>query len=335
MTNVDSAAHKADDLVSVTFRRVSNDHKLGLTLVDKEGRVLVTEIEKDGIFYGSELNVGDEVKSVNGRRFRNAELEAGNRFKSQIRKSQAKSGQPRTIVLDEYDDWEGNITLVIKKGDRKAMKGVRSLPPAQRRRRKRQGEIRAGKTYRGIVKRNLDGSFNCLEGHESWKVENTEDIEEEIIKAIKESVKQDTGITLKQIDNKIFVSAIAGDSIFLDSDPELEIGDRIVEVNGMSFHDYGDCKYAMKVINKATGVLTLLVERGHDGYMDAVLGSDSDEAEISDEGGRYNSSMSKRAGGLKAGSSTTFDYAADDESVDISISDDEDEIYAQIMSAEA
>ena len=325
MISADSASFKSDDFTSLTFRRISKDHKLGLTLVEKDGRVLVTEIDKDGIFYGSEVNVGDEVKSVNGRRFRNEELEAGNRFKSQIRRSQTKSGKPRTIFLDEYGDWEGNITLVVKKGDKKAMKGVRALPPAARRRRKRQGEIKAGKTYRGIVKRNLDGSFNCLEGHESWKVEDTENIEEEIIKAIKESVKQDTGITLKKIDNKIFVSAIAEDSIFLDSDPELEVGDRIVEINGMSFHDYGDDKYAMKVIGKATGVLTVIVERGHDQYIDEILGDASDDVEISDEDEKRHS-VSKPSGNLKNGSSTTFDYAVDDddESVEISLSDGEE-----------
>ena len=74
MTNVNSAAHKADDLVSITFRRVSNDDKLGLTLVDKEGRILVTEIEEDGLFYGSELNVGDEVKSHFAPSFRFARI---------------------------------------------------------------------------------------------------------------------------------------------------------------------------------------------------------------------------------------------------------------------
>lgn len=74
--------------------------------------------------------------------------------------------------------------------------------------------------------------------------------------------KQDIGVRFKDINNMIFVSAIAVDSIFKDTD--IELGDRVVGVTGMNFMSYGNSHYAMQLISKAQKEVTLVVEKEYD-----------------------------------------------------------------------
>lgn len=84
------------------------------------------------------------------------------------------------------------------------------------------------------------------------------------VSANKLFASQDIGVKFKDIDKMIFVSAIAVDSIFQDTD--LELGDRIVGVGKMDFMSYGNSKYAMQLIAKAPKEVSLVIEKEHTNF---------------------------------------------------------------------
>ena len=75
---------------------------------------------------------------------------------------------------------------------------------------------------------------------------------------------QDIGLRFKDLDNRIFVSAVAVDSIFKGTD--LELGDRVVGVCGMDFMSYGDSAYALQVAAKSTNEVSLVLEKDHTAF---------------------------------------------------------------------
>jgi C-terminal processing protease CtpA/Prc len=120
----------ADDLVSVTVRKTSPDQKAGVSLVERKGRVYVTKVTEQGLFHGSEIEVGDVVLSINGKRLKNDEG--------------AKT------IIEHISKAKTNVTMVVKKANRKARRGVRSLSPTAHRRQR-------GKIFKKSFKQNEDG----------------------------------------------------------------------------------------------------------------------------------------------------------------------------------
>jgi len=95
-------------------------------------------------------------------------------------------------------------------------------------------------------------------------LEKEDEKEQLSITANKMFTKQDIGLTFKHIDNMIFISSISLDSIYQDT--EIELGDRVVSVNGTNFMSYGDVKYVRKLIQKAPKEITITVEKGHKNF---------------------------------------------------------------------
>jgi C-terminal processing protease CtpA/Prc len=299
-------AEAADDLVSITVRKENPDQKSGIGLIERSGAVYVTKITENGLFHGSELDIGDVVLSINGKRIR--------------------PGEGPDALLKHITKAKATVTMVVKKANKMASRGARSLSPMTRRRKAREAEKEANKIYRGLAKRNLDGSLD-LTAAEAWETEEDVDdnIVDDTITAKKIFSKQDVGLKFAAIDNKLFVSKISTESIFLDSG--LEVGDRILEINQMSFRQYVDAKYALKIIAKAKDTVSMEVEKGHTRYKAAVLASAEEEEESVDDGKVDNKPsklamqktlMKKRL--LKAKAKTKSEYSEEDnESVESSI----------------
>ena len=234
---------QADDLVSVTVRKNDPNQKAGISLVERLGQVYITKVTENGLFFNTEVEIGDLVLSINGKRL--------------------GKGEGAREIIKHIGSAKSKVTMVVKKSSRKAHRGVRSLSPTARRKKKK-----GGKMIKETVTRNADGSLRL---HVDPRVENLnkerqqfEDYEQFSVRGKKLYPNQDAGVMLMGKDNKIFVSGIALDSIFFDS--ELELGDRVVSVNEMNFINYGDAMYAKKLIQKSKAEITLVIEKGHTNF---------------------------------------------------------------------
>jgi hypothetical protein len=107
--------------------------------------------------------------------------------------------------------------------------------------------------------------YNINPTLESIKKHDPNDDKPQIpVSANKIFTSQDIGIRFKNIDKMIFVTAIAKDSIFQDT--EIEPGDRVVGVCGCDFMSYGDSTYAMQLIAKAPKEVSIVVEKEHTNF---------------------------------------------------------------------
>jgi hypothetical protein len=201
----------SDDLTSVTVRKDTLNEKSGIFLVERQGVVYVTKITENGLFHNTDIDVGDVILSINGRRLKKGEG-AGD-FTKAI--TQAKA----------------TVTVVVKKYGKKSTIGARSLSPRNLRK-KKNGE----RLHKAMARRNPDGSFDPH--HNPIVLACKSDDDEEVfeqynITATKIFVNQAVGLTFLREDNMLFVSNIALDSIFRDT--ELEVGDRVCLINKMNF----------------------------------------------------------------------------------------------------
>lgn len=123
-----------DDLVSVTVRKNSLAQKAGVSLVERKGRVFVTNVTENGLFHGTEIEVGDVVLSINGKRL--------------------QKDEGAKAIIKHISKAKTTVTMVVKKANRKARRGVRSLSPtAQRRKRGVQ------KIFKKAFNQNEDGRY--------------------------------------------------------------------------------------------------------------------------------------------------------------------------------
>ena len=79
------------------------------------------------------------------------------------------------------------------------------------------------------------------------------------ITANKISPDQNVGLQFKDIDGKVVVAAISGDSIFQNTG--LEIGDQIIGVMGVDCKSNGDSQQAIELITKSQREVTLVIEK--------------------------------------------------------------------------
>lgn len=109
----------ADDLISITIKKLDPDEKAGMTLVQKGGALYVSKILKSSPFNGSDIEEGDKILSLNGQKL--------------------KRGETTSDFLKHLKETQGDkITVVVKKLKSAASSAARSLSPsAQRRRRKK------------------------------------------------------------------------------------------------------------------------------------------------------------------------------------------------------
>ena len=233
-----TATQQVDDLVSVTVRKNEPNQKAGISLVERLGSVYVTKVTENGLFHNTEVEIGDLVLSINGKRL--------------------GKGEGAREIIKHIGSAKAKVTMVVKKSSRKAHRGVRSLSPRTRRR-----KSKSGKVYKEAIHRNADGSMklDLNPNVETFKKRDEMTKEQIPVDAKKLVPSQDVGVMFKLIDNKLFVTGIALDSIFFDTD--LELGDRVVSVNDMNFVNYADAGYAKKLLQKSKCDITLVVEKGH------------------------------------------------------------------------
>jgi C-terminal processing protease CtpA/Prc len=201
----------SDDLTSVTVRKESLNEKSGIFLVERQGVVYVTKIAENGLFHNTEIDVGDVVLSINGKRL--------------------KKGEGSGDFIKTITQAKATVTVVVKKLGKKPTRGARSLSPRTRRK-KKTGERR----YTGLARRNQDGSLNSSLSPivSAYNSDDDEDVFEQYhITGTKIFANQDAGLAFQEDDNMLFVSKIALDSIFRDT--ELEVGDRVCLINQMNF----------------------------------------------------------------------------------------------------
>jgi C-terminal processing protease CtpA/Prc len=227
----------ADDLVSVTVRKETPDQKAGISLVERQNAVYVTKIAENGLFYDTEVDVGDKVLSINGKRL--------------------KPGEGARHIIKHISKASATVTMVVKKAGITPSRGSR-------------GGLIKRKPQRFFKKdlhRNEDGSLNAELDPRNLPTDD-DDKDQIPIKGYKIFASQPVGVTLVDHNNMVFVAAISLDSIFRDSD--LQIGDRVVAVNGMNFMAYADARMAMKKGEKSPKEVVFVVEKGHINIPDEV-----------------------------------------------------------------
>jgi len=125
---------QADDLVSVTVRKTSPTQKAGVSLVERQSKVFVSNITENGFFHQSGIEIGDVVLSINGKRL--------------------KKGEGAREIIQKISVAKSSVTMVVKKSNRKARRGVRSLSPTAQRRKKYSTKI-----HENAFGRNEDGRY--------------------------------------------------------------------------------------------------------------------------------------------------------------------------------
>lgn len=227
----------ADDLVSVTVKKSVPEEKAGIKMVQKHGGIFITKITKNGLFDDTELEVDDRVLSINGKRIR--------------------PGESAKDFINHVTTAHDKVTIVVKKANLKPSSAARSLSPNRMGRRRK-------KIVTKQVGRNADGSFDySIDPTVENYVKETgefDDKEQYRFRANKIFERQGAGLSFKKIDDMLFVSGINLDSIFRDTN--LQLGDRICQVNGSNFMSYVDENYATTLLKRAKGECELIVEKG-------------------------------------------------------------------------
>ena len=101
-------------IVSVTVKKVSTTQKAGIGLVERKQRVYISSITENGLFHGTQCEVGDVILAVNGNR--------------------VARGQGAREVMLIITQTETNVTFLL----RKKQKNARSLSLSTRRSRSKQ-----------------------------------------------------------------------------------------------------------------------------------------------------------------------------------------------------
>ena len=233
------STHSKNEFMSVTVRKEDPKEKTGIRLgMEDTGRVCVTNIATNGIFHESEVEVGDIVLSINGKRL--------------------QPGEGPEDLIDVISKARVKVTVVVKKPNiapRKVEKPVEPKPKGVE-----DNNLKSRKSYTGKAHINADGSLKV------GGVDKDQEAAEEqmVISAQKEHIEADVGVVFEVQDSKLFVSKIKKTGIFPNT--QLAVGDRVVSINDMSFRGYVDAKYALLMTKKAEQSVTIVVEKGHQGF---------------------------------------------------------------------
>jgi C-terminal processing protease CtpA/Prc len=232
------STHAKDNMISVTVRKDDPSEKAGIRLsLLENGRVVVTAVAKNGLFADSEVEVGDIVLSINGKRLR--------------------KGEGAEALVNVVEKAEDKVTAVVKKANMKDRKERKKIDRGKT----EDNNKETKKSYEGIAVHNPDGSLKLG----AVKTEDANGPDSQIaIAASKVSKDQDIGLKFQVQDKMLFVVDIDEDSIFHDS--ALAIGDRVVSINDMNFRSFADANYAMVILKKAEVTVTIVVEKGHENF---------------------------------------------------------------------
>lgn len=233
--------------MSVTVRKDDPKEKAGIRLESEaNGRVKVANIATNGLFADSEVEIGDIILSINGKRL--------------------SRGEGPEKLIDVIARAQSKVTLVVKKGNmapRVPEKEKRDLSGTQDNNIKKKDTF-----YLGQSQHKEDGSLQFSKKGEA--APKKKKIISTTISANKEDQPGDgeldetAGLELVVQKKKLFVSHMGKESIFHTTD--LEVGDRVLSINDCNFREFADAGYAAAIIRKANNAVTLVVQKGAKGF---------------------------------------------------------------------
>jgi hypothetical protein len=250
------SVHGKDEFMSVTVRKSDPKEKVGIRLEqDDKGRVRVMNIATNGLFANSEVEVGDICLSVNGKRL-------------------SKDEGPETL-LEVIAKANSKVTVVVKKANMEPR--VPEKPGKNPSKVEDNNVIRIDSYYAGQSKYKEDGSLAFHTKEEVKNDKNKTDKDKIVacsITANKEDGKGDdideTAGLIFVVQNKLlFVAGIVKSSCFRKTD--LAVGDRVLSINDCNFRLYADAAFASSIIAKAQNAVTVVVEKGVDGFIPVRL----------------------------------------------------------------
>lgn len=236
------SSHAKDEFCSVTVRKENPKEKAGIRLEQEaDGRVRVSNIASNGLFAASEVEIGDIVLSINGKRL--------------------SRGEGTEVLVEVVNRAKEKVTVVVKKT---------SIKPRNKEKPTRNPDEITDNNftnkdsfhYENKVKHNEDGSLNLVYTQADDKPKQKQDAT--TISATKDNEEDDGGLVLAVHNKLLFVSEMASASIFQGT--SLEVGDRVVSINDMNFRNYADAAYAQNILKKAKTAVTLVVEKGTAGF---------------------------------------------------------------------
>ena len=115
-----SALSQIDDTVSINVQKTSPTQKSGLTLVQRKKHVYVSDVPVNTLFHGTDLQAGDKILLVNGKRPKQVE----------------GIKHVRRLIAKAKD----TVTMVVKRSHRKPQRGAISLSPMAQRKKRRAGK---------------------------------------------------------------------------------------------------------------------------------------------------------------------------------------------------
>lgn len=240
------SSHGKDEFLSVTVRKDDPSQKAGIMLESEaNGRIRVTNIAKNGLFAGSEIEIGDVVLSINGKRL--------------------AKGEGPEVLVDVIKKAESKVTVVVKKigmAPRVPEKPKKDISKVMDNNVKQKDSY-----YAGQSKHKEDGSLAF--GADAETTTAAKPVIACTISANKEDQRGDeidntAGISFVVQRKILFICAIAKDSVFTATD--LAVGDRVLSINDCNFRAYADANLASKMVTRAANAVTLVVEKGVEGF---------------------------------------------------------------------
>ena len=297
-THSKRSSHGKDEFVSVTVRKDDPKQKAGIRLeAEENGRIRVVNIATNGLFADSEIEIGDVVLSINGKRL--------------------ARGEGPEILVDVIKKAEEKVTVVVKKPNiapRVAEKPKKDLNKVHDNNVKQRDSY-----YSGQSKHKEDGSLAFTTAKDLENKAKRKEVLSCTISANKEDqtsgqFDETAGISFVVQNKLLFVNDISEGSVFQTT--ELEEGDRVLSINDCNFRAYADANFAARIVTKSSNAVVLVVEKSVEGFTptekpkkkktaDGVTNialKDSDDERVarrrrstSREGNRRSTSASKRS----------------------------------------
>ena len=280
------SSHGKDEFMSVTVRKDDAKDKVGIRLeADINGRIRVVNIATNGLFANSEVEIGDIVLSVNGKRL--------------------GRGEGPEALMTAIAKASSKVTVVVKKTSVEPR--VPEKPKKEASAIEDNNVVRVDTYYAGQSKHKEDGSiaFHTKEEVERNKNKNDKDVIVSCsITANKDNGKgndiDDSAGIIFVVQNKLlFVANIDKRSCFRKTD--LAIGDRVLSINDCNFRSYADAAFALNIVIKAANTVTIVVEKRSPGF--TPISSGDTKKSRSDVPSRDTNGSSKVSGDLVPGRS--------------------------------
>jgi len=272
-----SVSSSVGNIVSITVRKDNADNstkKAGIKLEqDSNGQVTVKNIATNGLFGDTELEIGDTILSVNRRRLNTSEGEGPDLIMKWVHKYNTITISVRKKPVSLVSSSSDESTNSSNKKDKKS---------STKKKKKKNKNKTTTKSSKEDVTNNNNNKIVTITAEVNTTTSTGYSLTNSNTKNKRKSNKSTTtttpptttiGLVLEiRQDDQLFVKEIQHDSLFFvsssstagsdDTDTDmLEVGDRILCINDMSFRQYADLDYAYQVMNKAKICITLHVEK--------------------------------------------------------------------------